>query len=121
MNKRFVIKYCNILDSVFLIDTLGRMPETQIHSELSVHGLDCDDRERAEERQTYYENLFGFQRPLFQEVTGFELRTRKWVSSDFYSFYYDIFDNTGRHVIRSSDLRLAFEFKEWLEMELQHG
>lgn len=121
MSKRFVIKYCNILDSVFLIDTLGRMPLTQVHSELSVHGLDCNDRERAEERQAYYEGLFGFQRSLIQNVTSFELQTRKWESSDFYSFYYSIFDNNGRHVIRSHDLRLAVEFKEWLEMELQHG
>ena len=122
MRKRFVIKYCNITDSVYLIDTLKRMPLTMIiHNKLYVHGLDCNDRETAEELQSYYEPLFGFQRPLFQEVTGFELRTRKWVSSDFYSFYYDIFDNTGRHVIRSSDLRLAFEFKEWLEMELKNG
>lgn len=124
MSYRFIIKYCNILDSVFLIDTLGRMPETQIHSELSVHGLDCNDRERAEERQKYYENLFGFQRPLFQEVTGFELRTSKRihdVTINFYNFHYDIFDNTGRHVLGSYDLRTAVEFKEWLEMELQHG
>ena len=122
MNKRFVIKYCGILDSVFLIDTLGRMPETRIHSKLYVHGLDCNDRETAEELQSYYENLCGFQRPLFQEVTGFELRTSKRihdVTINVYNFHYDIFDNTGRHVLGSYDLRTAIEFKEWLEMEVQ--
>ena len=124
MSYRFVIKYCNILDSVFLIDTLGRMPEEMvIHNKLYVHGLDCNDRETAEELQSYYENLCGFQRPLFQEVTSFELRTSKRildVTINFYNFHYDIFDNTGRHVLGSYDLRTAVEFKEWLEMELQH-
>ena len=116
-NHRFVIKYCNILDSVFLIDTLGRMPETNIHSKLSVHGLDCNDRERAEERQRYYENLCGYQRPLFQEVTNFEIKTGKWLGH--YGPHYDLFDNTGRHVIGSFEESLVLEFKEWLERELK--
>lgn len=121
--KRFVIKYCNIVDSVFLIDSLGRMPETMIINKVRyVHGLDCNNRETAEEQQSYYENLCGFQRPLFQEVTGFELRTSKRihdVTINFYTFHYDIFDNTGRHVLGSYDLRTVVEFKEWLESELK--
>ena len=116
MSNRFVIKYCGIIDSVFLIDTLGKMPLTNIHSSLSVHGLDCNDRETAEERQTYYENLCGFQRPLFQEVTGFELKTGKWLGH--YGPHYDVYDNTGRHVIGSFEKSIAVAFKEWLEMEL---
>lgn len=124
MRNRFIIKYCSVLDSVFLIDTKSRMPETRIHNSLSVHGLDCNDRERAEERQKYYENLFGFQRPLFQEVTSFELRSHKhfgfgFHDADEYVMVYDVFDNTGRHIIRSTDKVLAVEFKEWLEQELK--
>lgn len=125
MKKRFIIKYCGITDSVYLIDTLKRMPlEMIIHDKLYVHGLDCNDRETAEELQSYYEPLFGFQRPLFQEVTSFELRTSKRVHDvtiNFYNFHYDIFDNTGRHVLGSYDLRTAVEFKEWLDMELKNG
>lgn len=119
MSYRFIIRYCKIIDSVFLIDTLGRMPETRIHSKLSVHGLDCNDRETAEERQTYYENLCGYQRPLFPEVTSFEIKTHPWLGH--YGTHYDVYDNTGRHVIGSFSEDLAVEFKEWLEKELQHG
>ena len=119
MSKRFVIKYCNILDSVFLIDSLGRMPETRVHSELSVHGLDCNDRETAEERQAYYEKICGYQRSLFQPVKSFTLKKHEWLGH--YGPHYDVYDNTGRHVIGSLDKSLAVEFKEWLEMELQNG
>lgn len=117
---RFIIKYCNITDSVYLIDTLKRMPLTMIINKvLYVHGLDCNDYETAKERQSYYENLCGYQRTLFQTVTSFELKTGKWLGNKEYGFHYDVFDNTGRHVIGSFDKSIVMEWLEWLKSELQ--
>jgi len=113
---RFIIKYCSIVDSVFVIDTLKRMPLTMVIDKVKyVHGLDCMDKERAEKVQSYYENLCGFQRSLFQEVTGFHIESHKWLGH--YGTHYDLFDNTGKHVIGSFDESILVEFKEWLEME----
>ena len=124
MKQRFVIKYCNILDSVFVIDSLGRMPLTRVHSELSVHGLDCNDRDRAEKIQRYYESVCGFQRSLFQEVTSFEIKTEMTTRGTFRDkgdeiMHYDLYDNTGHHIIGSFEKEIVFEFKEWLEKEVK--
>ena len=120
MNNRFIIKYCNILDSVFVLDTLKRMPLTRIHDELSVHGLDCMDMERANEVQQYYENLFGYQRPLFQEVTSFTIKSERWLGNPDYGMEYSIFDNNNKHVLSSLDEDIILKFKEWLENELKY-
>jgi len=124
MKKRFIIKYCNILDSVFVIDSLGRMPLTNVHSQLSVHGLDCYDRDRAEDVQRYYESICGFQRPLVQEVTSFEIRTEMTTRGTFREKgdeipHYDLYDNTGHYVIGSYDKEIVDEFKEWLDKEVK--
>lgn len=114
--ERFIIQYCNILDSVFVIDSLGRMPLTRVHDQLSVHGLDCNDRGLAEEVQKYYETLFGYQKPLIQTVTGFNIQTDNWL--DNYGTVYAIFDNNNHHILSSFDKTRIYEFKEWLEREL---
>ncbi len=123
MKQRFVIKYCNILDSIFVIDSLGRMPLTRIHSELSVHGLDCNDRDRAEKIQGYYESVCGFQRSLFPEVTSFEVRTDMRLAGFREKGeeipHYDLYDNTGHHVIGSYDKEIVDEWKEWLDKEMK--
>jgi hypothetical protein len=124
MKERFVISYCSILDSVFVIDSLGRMPLTSIHSQLSVHGLDCNDRDYAEKVQRYYENVCGFQRPLIQEVTSFEIRIEMTTRGTFRDKgdeipHYDLYDNTGRHVIGSYEKEIVYEFKEWLDSEVK--
>ena len=117
-NSRFVIKYCNIVDSVFVIDTLNRMPLTMvIDNVMYVHGLDCMDRERAEETQRYYENLCGFQRTLFQEIHSFTISSHKWLGH--YGTVYQLIDNTGKEILRSFDKSIILEFKEWLEMEVK--
>ena len=118
MKSRFVIRYCNILDSVFVIDSLGRMPLTRIHSELSVHGLDCDSRENAEPVQAYYESICGYQRPLIQPVKSFHIESGHWLDNPDYGIHYELYDNTGKHVIGSFDKASVDEFKEWLESEL---
>lgn len=118
MNSRFIIKYCGVLDSVFVIDSLGRMPLTEIHSELSVHGLDCDSRERAEPVQAYYESICGYQRPLVQEVESFYIKSGHWLNNTDYGIHHDLYDNNGKHVIGSFDYDSVVEFKEWLESEL---
>jgi len=120
---RFEIKYCNILDSVLVIDTLGRMPLIQIHSQLSGHGLDCNDRDRAEKVQRYYESVCGFQRPLIQEVTSFEIKTEMTTRGTFRDKgdeipHYDIYDNTGYHVLGSYDKEIIDGYYEWLTSEL---
>lgn len=123
MKQRFVIKYCNILDSVFVIDSLGRMPLTRVHSELSVHGLDCNDRDRAEKIQKYYESVCGFQRSLFQEVTSFEIKTEMRLAGFREKgeeiMHYDLYDNTGHRIIGSFEKEIIDEFKEWLEKEMR--
>ena len=116
MKQRFIIKYCRILDSVFVIDSLKRMPLTRIHDGYSVHGLDCNDHESAEKVQKYYENLCGFQRTLFQNIHSFTINSYKWLGH--YGTVYDVVDNTGKIVISSFDESIALEFKEWLEKEL---
>ena len=122
---RFVIKYCNILDSVFVIDSLGRMPKsTVIDKVLYVSGLDCNDRDYAEVIQSYYENVCGFQRTLFQEVTSFEIRIEMTTRGTFRDKgdeipHYDLYDNTGKHVLGSYDKEIVDEFKEWLDMEVE--
>ena len=119
---RFEIKYCSILDSVFVIDTLGRMPLTRVHSKLSVHGLDCNDKDRAEKVQEYYESICGFQKPLVQEVTSFEIRTDMRLAGFREKgdeiMHYDLYDNTGKHVIGSYDKETVDEYYEWLTSEL---
>ena len=117
-DSRFVIKYCNILDSVFVIDTLKRMPLTMVIDKVKyVHGLDCNDHERAEKVQRYYENLCGFQRSLFQEVHSFTIQSHEWLGH--YGSVYQLIDNTGKEVIHSFDKSVVLEFKEWLEMEVK--
>ena len=122
---RFVIKYCNILDSVFVIDSLGRMPKsTVIDKVLYVSGLDCNDRDYAEVIQGYYEKVCGFQRTLFQEVTSFEIKTKMTTMGTFRDKgdeipHYDLYDNTGKHVLGSYDKEIVDEFKEWLDMEVE--
>lgn len=124
MGDRFIIKYCNVLDSVFLLDTLKRMPLTMVISNhLYVHGLDCNDRETAEDIQSYYESVCGFQRTLFPVVTSFEIKVEMTTRGTFREKgdeipHYDIYDNTGKHIIGSYDKELIEEFMDWLMMEL---
>ena len=111
-NERFIIKYCNILDSVFVLDTLKRMPLTMVISNFKyVHGLDCDNRERAEQTQRYYENLCGYQRSLFQEIHSFTIRSSKWLGH--YAVEYTIFDNLNNPVLSSFDKSIILNFKKW--------
>ena len=117
-DKRFITKYCNILDSVFVLDTLKRMPLNMVIDKVYyVHGLDCNDIEKATEVQQYYENLCGYQRTLFQEVNSFHITFEKWLGH--YGLHYSLIDNTGKHVLSSFDESYVIEWKEWLEMELK--
>ena len=81
-----------------------------------VHGLDCQDRDRAEDVQEYYEKLCGFQRDLFQEVKSFTISSSKWLGH--YGTEYHIHDNIGNHVLSSFNKSFILEFKEWLEKEV---
>lgn len=116
-NKRFITKYCNITDSVLVLDTLKRMPLTMlIDGCLYVNGLNCMDMERAEEQQEYYENLCGYQRSLFQPVNSFTITSEKWLGH--YALEYSLIDNTGNVVISSFDESTVLKWKEWLESEI---
>lgn len=121
MKQRFIIKYCEVIDAVLLLDTLKRMPLTMIIDKICyVHGLIYMDMERAKERQEYYESLFGYQRPLIQPVTSFTITSERWLGNPDYGMNYCIYDNTGKHVLSSlGDESCINEFKEWLEKELE--
>ena len=116
-DKRFITKYCNITDSVLVLDTLKRMPLTMvIDGCLYVNGLNCMDMDRAEKVQEYYENLCGYQRTLFQTVTSFTVTSEKWLGH--YALEYSLIDNTGEHVLSSFDESTILKWKEWLESEI---
>ena len=121
MKQRFITKYCRVIDAVLLLDTEKKMPLTMIIDKVCyVHGLICMDRERAKKQQEYYENLFGYQRPLIQPVTSFTVKSERWLGNPDYGMEYSIYDNTGRHVLSSlGDKSIIDEFKEWLEKELE--
>ena len=121
MKQRFITKYCKVIDAVLLLDTEKKMPLTMIIDKICyVHGLICMDMERAKERQEYYESLFGYQRPLIQPVTSFTVKSKRWLGNPDYGMEYSIYDNTGKHVLSSlGDESGIYEFKEWLEKELE--
>ena len=113
MKQRFVIKYCNILDTPVLIDTLKRMPLAMvIHKVCYIHGWVCNDQYHAERLQDYFEKICGFQKTLFQEVNSFTLTKSDWYGD------WDITDNNGK-IFRFTHKEDAIEFKEWLEKELE--
>ena len=112
-NQRFIIKYCNILDTIVLIDTLERMPLINIvHGSIAIHGWICNDMINASDLQDYFESVCGFQKRLFNPINSFEV-----VKTDWYDTY-AVIDNQGKS-FRFDDKQSATEFKEWLDMELK--
>lgn len=112
MTKRFITKYCNIIDAVVIIDTLKRMPLAMIIDKVCyIRGWICNDNIHAERLQGYFEKICGFQRTLFQDIHSFTIKKADWYGS------WDVIDNNGK-IFRFDDKESAIEFKEWLEMEM---